>query len=132
MSPCAHVCVLQQGMSQPSFTIILSAPYMVKAASRFVPILKHFGVDVIIPAVEERLEEADLLQYAGRMDGVICGDDRYTARVLEACCPRLKVIAKWGTGLDSIDVVKASSLGVKVQRYGVCFVDGAVTFSVAY
>jgi D-3-phosphoglycerate dehydrogenase / 2-oxoglutarate reductase len=31
------------------------------------------------PVYEERLEEADLLAYAGQFDGAICGDDRYTA-----------------------------------------------------
>ena len=50
--------------------------------------------------VHERLEEAELLKYAGQFDGAICGDDRYTARVIEACLPRLKVISKWGTGIE--------------------------------
>jgi D-3-phosphoglycerate dehydrogenase len=62
------------------------------------------------------MEEADLLKYAGQFDGAICGDDRYTARVLEACAPRLKVISKWGTGIDSIDSVTAARLNIKVGR----------------
>jgi D-3-phosphoglycerate dehydrogenase len=33
--------------------------------------------------------EGDLLRYAGTFDGTLCGDDRYTRRVLEACLPRL-------------------------------------------
>jgi D-3-phosphoglycerate dehydrogenase len=60
------------------------------------------------------MEEADLLAYAGRFDGTICGDDRYTARVLEACAPRLKVISKWGTGIDSIDREACERLGIKL------------------
>jgi len=62
------------------------------------------------------MEEADLLKYAGQFDGVICGDDRYTARVVEACTPRLKVISKWGTGVDSIDAEACSRYAIKLCR----------------
>lgn len=97
-------------------TVLLSAPYMLPFLHRFRPILEKYGLDLITPPVQERLEESDLLRYAGRFDGAICGDDRYTARVLAACAPRLKVISKWGTGIDSIDVQAAARLGVKVYR----------------
>ncbi len=66
--------------------------------------------------VQERLEETELLRYAGQFDGAVCGDDRYTARVIEACLPRLKVISKWGTGIDSIDAAACARLGVKLCR----------------
>ena len=62
------------------------------------------------------MEEADLLDYAGQFDGAICGDDRFTLRVLEACAPRLKVISKWGTGIDSIDASACSHYEVKIGR----------------
>jgi len=62
------------------------------------------------------MEEADLLKYAGQFDGAICGDDRYTARVLEACAPRLKVISKWGTGVDSIDAEACSRYEIRLGR----------------
>ncbi|MCK5794244.1 MAG: hypothetical protein KAH12_06045 [Anaerolineales bacterium] len=84
-------------------TILLSAPYMIPFLDRFRPVLENFGLELLIPEVEERLEEPELLEYAGKYDGVICGDDRYTRRVIEASIPRLKVISKWGTGVDSID-----------------------------
>jgi D-3-phosphoglycerate dehydrogenase len=56
-----------------------------------------------------------LLQWIGEMDGVICGDDRFTERVLRAA-PRLKVIAKWGTGIDSIDQDACRRLGIAVRN----------------
>jgi D-3-phosphoglycerate dehydrogenase len=62
------------------------------------------------------MEEADLLKYAGQFDGAICGDDRYTLRVIEACSPRLKVISKWGTGIDSIDADACSRYSIKIGR----------------
>jgi D-3-phosphoglycerate dehydrogenase len=42
-------------------------------------------------------------------DGLLNGDDQITARVIDAGLPRLKVIAKYGIGLDSIDVKYATS-----------------------
>ncbi len=97
-------------------TVLLSAPYMLPVLDRFRPIVENYGLCLITPPVRERLEEDDLLQYAGQFDGAICGDDRYTARVLEACAPRLKVISKWGTGIDSIDLQAAARLGVRIYR----------------
>ncbi len=97
-------------------TILFSAPYMLPLLERFRPIFEHHGLELITPEVHERLEEADLLKYAGQFDGAICGDDRYTTRVLELCAPRLKVISKWGTGIDSIDADACARLGIKLYR----------------
>ena len=87
---------------------------MIPFLDRFRPVLESYGLDLIVPEVEERLEEAHLLEYAGQFDGAICGDDRYTPRVLDACVPRLKVISKWGTGIDSIDKAACARLGIKI------------------
>jgi D-3-phosphoglycerate dehydrogenase len=97
-------------------TCLLTAPYMLPFLDRFRPAFEKYGVDLITPEVHERMEEVDLLKYAGQFDGAICGDDRYTPRVLEACSPRLKVISKWGTGVDSIDRVACERLGIKLCR----------------
>jgi D-3-phosphoglycerate dehydrogenase len=97
-------------------TVLLAAPYMIPFLDRFKPVFKKYGLDLIVPDVHERMEEDDLLKYAGQFDGAISGDDRYTARVLEACAPRLKVISKWGTGVDSIDASACSRLNIKLCR----------------
>jgi D-3-phosphoglycerate dehydrogenase len=36
--------------------------------------------------------------------------------VIEACVPRLKVISKWGTGIDSIDAEACSRYGIRIGR----------------
>ena len=101
----------------PMPTILFSAPYMLRSLDRFRPVLEQYGLDLITPdQFQERLEEADLLRYAGQFDGAISGDDRYTSRVLDACAPRLKVISKWGTGVDSIDSAACARLGIKLCR----------------
>jgi D-3-phosphoglycerate dehydrogenase len=98
------------------YTVLLTAPYMLPFMERFKPVFESYDIDLIIPDVEERMEEEDILKYAGQFDGTVCGDDRYSARVIEACLPRLKVISKWGTGVDSIDAEACSRFGVKLGR----------------
>lgn len=98
------------------YTVLFTAPYMIPFVDRFKPVFHFYDIDLIIPEVHERMEESDLLKYAGQFDGTICGDDRYTARVIEACLPRLKVISKWGTGVDSIDAEACSRYGINLGR----------------
>lgn len=95
-------------------TVLLSAPYMIPFIDRFRPVFEHYGLEIIVPEVFERLSEDEIISYAGKFDGAVCGDDRYSARVIDACLPRIKVISKWGTGIDSIDKDYAESLGVMV------------------
>lgn len=97
-------------------SVLMSAPYMLPTIERFRPVFSHYGIDVIAPDVKERLEENEIMAYAGQFDGAICGDDRFTRRAIEACLPRLKVISKWGTGIDSIDKQACIELGVQLKN----------------
>jgi D-3-phosphoglycerate dehydrogenase len=94
--------------------VLFSAPYMIPFTTRFQPVFDHYGIQLVVPDVHERMEEDELLPYAGQVDGSVCGDDRYSARVLAHFAPRLKVISKWGTGIDSIDRQAAAELGIMV------------------
>jgi D-3-phosphoglycerate dehydrogenase len=66
--------------------------------------------------VKERgpLTEARMLELAGGFDAFLCGDDAITRAVIEKSAPRLKVISKYGIGLDKIDVVAATEAKVPV------------------
>ena len=99
-----------------NYKILFSAPYMIPFLDRFRPELESHGLELIVPLVQERLSEEALMEYAGEIDGTICGDDRYSERVLQAYAPRLKVISKWGTGIDSIDQEAARRLGIQVRN----------------
>jgi D-3-phosphoglycerate dehydrogenase len=88
---------------------------MLPVIDRFREQLKSENVDLIPANVNERLSEEELLDVITDIDGIICGDDRITARVLDAAA-RLKVISKWGTGIDSIDAQAAAERGIPVCR----------------
>jgi phosphoglycerate dehydrogenase-like enzyme len=75
-------------------------------------LLEAAGLDV----VRERgpLSEERMLALAGGFDAYLCGDDALTRAVIQKSLPRLKVISKYGIGLDRIDVKAATELGVPV------------------
>ncbi len=60
--------------------------------------------------VRERgpLPESAMLALSGEFDAFLCGDDAITRAVIEKSAPRLKVISKYGIGLDKIDVAYAT------------------------
>lgn len=66
--------------------------------------------------VRERgpLTEARMLELAGDFDAFLCGDDAITRAVLEKSLPRLKVISKYGIGLDKIDIAATKEFKVPV------------------
>src|SRR5262245_51437722 len=93
--------------------VIISAPYMQTDIDRFRGIFGDESIQLHIPKVNERLSEAELLPIIGDVHGIICGDDRFTRKVL-VNARKLRVISKWGTGIDSIDREAAHELGIRV------------------
>lgn len=96
--------------------ILVSCPYMQPPViDAYRELLTAQGIELVFPPVQERLEEDVLLEWIGDIEGVISGDDRFTERVF-ASAPRLRVISKWGVGIDSIDKEAAARHGVKVYH----------------
>ena len=60
------------------------------------------------------LSEADTMALVGAVDGMICGDDLISGRVLDKAVPRLRVLSKYGIGVDKIDVAACTALGIPV------------------
>ena len=90
------------------------------------------GVMADIPRFEgQQLEEEDLLPIIGQYDGILAGDDHLTRRVLEAA-PRLKVISKWGIGVDAIDLAAAEELGVQVFNTPGVFGEELADYAMGY
>lgn len=61
------------------------------------------------------LSEAQMLELAGEFDAFLCGDDVISKAVIDKSLPRLKLIAKYGIGVDKIDVAYASSKGIPLS-----------------
>ena len=64
------------------------------------------------PLSEERM--IGLIREHGGFDAFLNGDDRISARVIDSAGPKLRVISKYGIGLDSIDVAHATAKKIPV------------------
>lgn len=87
-------------------------------------LLKETGWEII--TARGPLNEEDTLALVGEVDGYICGDDAITRKVLEKARPRLRVLSKYGIGVDKIDVEAATEMGIPV-----CFTPGVNHTTVA-
>lgn len=103
------------------YSIMISAPYLQKDFKTYKAEFDRRGIDCYLPPVIERMSEEQLVNAIHRFDGVICGDDPFNRRVIDLA-KKLKVIVKWGTGIDSIDNVYAESKNIPV-----CNTPGAFT-----
>ena len=74
------------------------------------PTLEDAGFEII----RERgpLPEKRMLDLVGDIDAFLCGDDEITSKVIDRALPRLKVVSKYGIGLDKIDVEYLTDKGV--------------------
>ncbi|MDQ8195038.1 phosphoglycerate dehydrogenase [Coraliomargarita sp. SDUM461004] len=76
-------------------------------------LLESTGAEI----VRERgpLSEARMLELAGDFDAFLCGDDEISQAVIDKSLPKLKIIAKYGIGVDKIDVKYATEKNIPVS-----------------
>ena len=114
-----------------TWRILISAPNFLPAVEDYRPQLEAEGLEFVIANVCERLSEEELFPRVSTIDGAICGDDKFTERVLLQA-PHLKVISKWGTGIDSIDTEAATRLGIRVcntpNAFSDCVADSVLDY----
>jgi D-3-phosphoglycerate dehydrogenase len=71
----------------------------------------------IVDNLRGPLKEAVLLDVIEQYDGLICGDDEITRAVIELGKKnKLKIISKYGIGLDKLDVIAAQELGMPFEN----------------
>jgi D-3-phosphoglycerate dehydrogenase / 2-oxoglutarate reductase len=73
-----------------------------------------------------------LIPIIGQYDAFIAGDDEVSEAVLRAGLPRLRAIAKWGIGIDGIDLAAAKSLGIEVTNTPGMFDDEVADVAFGY
>jgi D-3-phosphoglycerate dehydrogenase len=105
-------------MADPTPRILLTTTSYQDTPGPHHDALADAGFDVVRargPLTDQQL--LDLVQQHDGFDGLLNGDDHITANVIDAMLAAdrpLRVIAKYGIGLDSIDVDHATAKGIPV------------------
>ena len=111
--------------------VLITCPQLQQTIDGYRDFFAERNIEIELPHVEQQLDESDLLDIIDRFDGVIAGDDEFSAPVLEKG-KRLKVIAKWGVGMDSIDLDAAERLGIRVSNTPNMFSDEVADVVMGY
>ena len=111
--------------------VLITCPHLQKTIEPYRSLFAERDIEVEVPPLLQQLNEAELLEIIDRFDGVIAGDDFFTAKVLEKG-KRLKIVAKWGIGLDAIDLEAAKKLGILVRNTPDVFADEVADVVLGY
>lgn len=100
-----------------AYSVLVSTSSFIDTPGAHVKKLLDTGFEVV--KARGPLNEEQLLSYIGdgnKFDAFLCGEDDFNAKVLQAAKPRLKVISKYGVGLDKIDLAESEKLGIRVTN----------------
>jgi D-3-phosphoglycerate dehydrogenase len=114
------------------YRVLVSCPQAQGTIAGMTEELAGHGIEVWIPEIRgQQLGAQELISMLDDFDGIIAGDDELTAEVLRSA-PRLKVISKWGVGIDGIDLDTAGELGIKVFNTPGAFGDDVADYALGF
>jgi len=93
--------------------ILITWRLLIEDIKKYSPLLKKEKIDYETFKTAQYAKQEELLKIIHKYDGLICGDDEISKKVLDKA-KKLKVISKWGTGIDSIDKKYADKKNIKV------------------
>lgn len=93
--------------------ILVTARSFRKTEGPHLQMIRDAGYDMLNSPLDRPLEPAELIDVVGEAVGIILGVDNFTADVYDHA-PRLKVISRYGVGVDKVDIAAATAHGVAV------------------
>ena len=112
--------------------IAVTCIQLIRDLENFRSALEGAGLELAVPDIPgQHLEGDELVAAMSGCVGVVAGDDRFTADVIERC-PDLKVISKWGIGVDGIDHVAAAERDIAIKNTPGAFDDEVADVTMAY
>lgn len=113
------------------FKVLISSSHLQSRLGRYRDLLQKSNIDFDTISRPQFVPEADLLDIVEPYHAIVCSDDQITSRVLERA-KNLKVICKWGVGMDSIDLIEARRRGIAVYNSPGAFSESCALMVFAY
>ena len=95
--------------------VLISSRSFGKMNSKPIDAIKNAGFEVILNPYSKKLNENELIELIHDADGLIAGTEEITENVLKEA-KMLKVISRYGVGLDNIDIEAAEKRAIKVYN----------------
>ena len=111
--------------------VLITSPQLQRTIESHRSRLNESSIEVILPPVVQALGEEELIALMPGIDGIVVGDDPLTGRVLEAA-DQLRVISKWGVGIDNIDLRAAEEHHIRITNTPGAFGDDVADVVVGY
>jgi phosphoglycerate dehydrogenase-like enzyme len=109
-----------------SWKVLITARGVQSAGEQALELLRKAGCEIIFPPKFGPLKADELTRALAGMDAVLASLDEYSAPLISSsAAEKLKIIARWGVGYDSVDVTAATQNGI-VVTYTPGLLDDAV------
>ncbi len=107
--------IIKVNIDYMRWKVLITSAHTQSRFDQYRDLFAENNIDVDIINRPQFVPEADLLDIVEPYDAIVCSDDEITDAVLERA-KNLKVISKWGVGLNSVDVESAKRRGVDVYN----------------
>lgn len=95
--------------------ILITSTSFIDTPGSHQELLNSFDFEIV--KMRGPLKEEVILNVISDFDGIICGDDEITRKVIEkAASSKLKVFSKYGIGLDKVDLIAANEFNIPVTN----------------
>lgn len=111
--------------------VLVTCPPMQRTADEWLASLTDRGIHVELPPVTQHVSRADLKRLLPTCDGIVAGDEPLDGALL-ATAPRLRVISRWGVGIDNVDLEAARALGIEVRNTPAAFAEEVADVAIGY
>ncbi|MSR88018.1 MAG: dihydrofolate reductase [Candidatus Zambryskibacteria bacterium] len=111
--------------------VLVSSAHMQSRLDKYRELLEQNNIEVDIITRQQFVSEADLLPIVEPYHAIVCSDDEITSNVIEKA-KNLKIICKWGVGINSIDKEAAKKRGIAIYNSPGAFSESCALMVFAY